>query len=43
MATIYVKKDGSGNALTIQQSIQLAQPGDVVEIDHTSSFDFVLQ
>jgi hypothetical protein len=33
MATIYVKKDGSGDALTIQQGIQLAQISDVVEIE----------
>jgi len=33
MATIYVKKDGSGNATTIQQGIQLSQVGDVVEIE----------
>ena len=32
MATLYVKKDGSGDAVTIQQAIQLAQPGDIVEI-----------
>lgn len=38
MATIYVKKDGSGNALTIQQGIQLAQAGDVVEIE-AGNFD----
>jgi len=33
MATIYVKKDGSGNALTIQEGILLAQSGDTVEIE----------
>ena len=33
MATIYVKKDGSGDALTIQQGIQLAQSGDTVEVE----------
>jgi hypothetical protein len=33
MATIYVKKDGSGNALTIQQGIQLAALGDIVEVE----------
>lgn len=38
MATIYVKKDGSGNATTIQQGIQLAQVGDVVEIE-AGTFD----
>lgn len=38
MATIYVKKDGSGNALTIQEGIQLAQVGDVVEIE-AGTFD----
>jgi hypothetical protein len=38
MATIYVKKDGSGNALTIQQGIQLAALGDTVEIE-AGTFD----
>lgn len=38
MATIFVKKDGSGNATTIQQGIQLAQIGDVVEIE-AGTFD----
>jgi hypothetical protein len=33
MATIYVKKDGSGDATTIQQGIQIAQLGDIVEIE----------
>jgi hypothetical protein len=33
MSTIYVKKDGSGEALTIQQGIQLAQLGDTVEVE----------
>jgi hypothetical protein len=33
MATIYVKKDGSGDATTIQQGIQLSAIGDVVEIE----------
>ena len=33
MTTIYVKKDGSGDALTIQQGIQLAALGDIVEIE----------
>jgi hypothetical protein len=38
MATIYVKKDGSGNALTIQQGIQLAAIGDIVDIE-AGTFD----
>jgi hypothetical protein len=38
MATIYVKKDGSGDALTIQQGIQLAALGDIVEIE-AGTFD----
>lgn len=38
MATFYVKKDGSGNATTIQQGIQLAQVGDIVEIE-AGTFD----
>lgn len=38
MATIYVKKDGSGNATTIQHGIQLAQVGDVVEVE-AGTFD----
>jgi hypothetical protein len=33
MATIYVKKDGSGDALTVQQGIQLASLGDIVEVE----------
>lgn len=33
MATILVKKDGSGNAVTVQQGIQLASLGDTVEIE----------
>jgi len=33
MTTIYVKKDGSGDALTIQQGIQLASLGDIVEVE----------
>lgn len=33
MAIIYVKKDGSGNATTIQQGIQLAALGDTVEVE----------
>lgn len=33
MATLFVKKDGSGDAVTIQQAIQIAQVGDVVEIE----------
>lgn len=38
MATLYVKKDGSGDALTIQQGIQLAQAGDIVDIE-AGTFD----
>ena len=38
MATIYVKKDGSGDALTIQQGIQLAAIGDIVDIE-AGTFD----
>lgn len=38
MATIYVKKDGSGDALTIQQGIQLAALGDIVEVE-AGTFD----
>jgi len=38
MSTIYVKKDGSGDALTIQQGIQLAQLGDIVEVE-AGTFD----
>lgn len=33
MAIIYVKKDGSGNAVTIQQGVQLAALGDTVDIE----------
>ena len=33
MATLYVKKDGSGDAVTIQQAIQMAQIGDTVEVE----------
>jgi hypothetical protein len=38
MAIINVKKDGSGQATTIQQGIQLAQLGDIVEIE-AGTFD----
>lgn len=38
MAIINVKKDGSGDALTIQQGIQLAQVGDIVQIE-AGTFD----
>lgn len=38
MAIINVKKDGSGDALTIQQGIQLAQVGDTVQIE-AGTFD----
>jgi hypothetical protein len=38
MAIIYVKKDGSGDALTIQQGIQLADLGDIVEVE-AGTFD----
>jgi hypothetical protein len=38
MATIYVKKDGTGDALTIQQGIQLAVAGDIVDIE-AGTFD----
>lgn len=38
MAIINVKKDGSGDALTIQQGIQLAQIGDTVQIE-AGTFD----
>lgn len=38
MAIISVKKDGTGDALTIQQGIQLAQVGDTVQIE-AGTFD----
>jgi hypothetical protein len=38
MATIFVKKDGSGNATTIQEGIQVAQIGDIVEVE-AGTFD----
>jgi hypothetical protein len=38
MTTIYVKKDGSGDALTIQQGIQLCPIGGVVEVE-AGTFD----
>lgn len=33
MATIYVKKDGSGNSTTIQGAIPLASSGDIIEVE----------
>lgn len=38
MANIYVKKDGSGDSTTIQGGIQLAQVGDIVNIE-AGTFD----
>lgn len=38
MAILYVKKDGSGDATTVQQGIQLAAIGDTVEIE-AGTFD----
>jgi len=38
MANIYVKKDGSGDSATIQGGIQLAQVGDIVNIE-AGTFD----